>query len=386
MRCAVPIYGGASQWRGLPETVPSRKRYPVPFPSPDRHSQDGVTRRSYDDALLIDLIASGQLTQRQIAERMGLGLSTVTNIAQGRKRPYLAERLAAARRRYGTDDPAMRRRNKDYDDELLVRLLARGDLTYAQVAQRVGISPAMVGSINQGRHRPDLQAALSRAKGRKLTQLRMEGWMAMREQRINAGSDRPDRETSEESPDGGTRRDPNPGNGPQDAETSCPTAFPRPWTRHSGTYDEELLIDLLATPGLTQAQIAERVGISRPTVSRIAGGRARQDLQPRLQAAIAAQRTGARRAALRYVDSLMSVHLREGMDGGGELGRKCREFVINKVWEPSPADGETPDAAAQRCSHCGARRIVNAIYTFPEDLRSAVIAALGGPTSNEPGT
>ncbi|MFW6145727.1 MAG: hypothetical protein ACOC7R_00170 [Planctomycetota bacterium] len=49
---------------------------------------------------------------------------------------------------------------KDYDDDLLIADLAEGQLTYAQIGRRHGLSASQVGKIARGVHRPELQAEI----------------------------------------------------------------------------------------------------------------------------------------------------------------------------------------------------------------------------------
>ena len=56
-----------------------------------------------------------------------------------------------------------RRKVKAYDDDLLVELIARGEMTNKQIAERVGISPTQVTTISLGRSRADLQPCINEA-------------------------------------------------------------------------------------------------------------------------------------------------------------------------------------------------------------------------------
>ncbi|MCY2924556.1 MAG: hypothetical protein NT031_03815 [Planctomycetota bacterium] len=53
----------------------------------------GKKRLEYDDDVLVEMIAEGQLTYRAIGERLGISESLVKKIARGRKRKDLARRL-----------------------------------------------------------------------------------------------------------------------------------------------------------------------------------------------------------------------------------------------------------------------------------------------------
>ncbi|MCK4625069.1 MAG: hypothetical protein KAV00_07150 [Phycisphaerae bacterium] len=48
-------------------------------------------------------------------------------------------------------------KESEYDDEVLVMLLAKGEKTHAQIAEEVGLSAVFVGQISRGERRPELQ-------------------------------------------------------------------------------------------------------------------------------------------------------------------------------------------------------------------------------------
>ena len=47
-------------------------------------------------------------------------------------------------------------KQKEYDDDLLVHLIARGDMSHRLIGERVGISRSMVSYVASGRLRPEL--------------------------------------------------------------------------------------------------------------------------------------------------------------------------------------------------------------------------------------
>jgi len=53
-------------------------------------------RAEYDEDLLIELIAEGDMSYRQIAEKTGICWSMVSRIARGERRQELQDRIAAA--------------------------------------------------------------------------------------------------------------------------------------------------------------------------------------------------------------------------------------------------------------------------------------------------
>lgn len=48
-------------------------------------------------------------------------------------------------------------KHKEYDDDLLVQLIARGDISLRRIGERVGLSTSMVCRIAAGQNRPELQ-------------------------------------------------------------------------------------------------------------------------------------------------------------------------------------------------------------------------------------
>ena len=63
----------------------------------------------------------------------------------------------------------------DYSDNDLVILLAKGEKTYGQVAEAIGISEAMVAAISRGERRPELQEKINEACEGMLEQARRLG-------------------------------------------------------------------------------------------------------------------------------------------------------------------------------------------------------------------
>ncbi|GAH84277.1 unnamed protein product, partial [marine sediment metagenome] len=136
-----------------------------------------MKRKDYDDDLLVELIARGEMSHAEIGRRIGLGRSMVRQIARGQKRPDLQEKINTRMRNYLADKrrhPSQSAaetgaappvptgyRNKEYDDELLVELIARGNLSYCRIAERVGLSPGMVGKIARGESRLDLRPRIA---------------------------------------------------------------------------------------------------------------------------------------------------------------------------------------------------------------------------------
>ena len=100
-------------------------------------------------------------------------------------------------------------------------------------------------------------------------------------------------------------------------------------------YDDDLLVELIASGQMSYVGIAKRVGTSRSNVWHIATGRRRPELQPRIRQAVRANRLEARRLAAKWLKALIGKHIKDGMEGDDEKARKCREFAINKFLEES---------------------------------------------------
>jgi len=129
-----------------------------------------MIRADYDDELLITLITDPNVPTRRIAEQLGISRGMVTRIAAGLYRADLQPRIDAELRRKlrrqrrqaagadrSGDDQGFSHRRSGYDEELLVELIGRGDLTLREVARRVGLSRPTVHRIFRGQSRPDLQ-------------------------------------------------------------------------------------------------------------------------------------------------------------------------------------------------------------------------------------
>ena len=136
-------------------------------------------KKDYDDDLLVDLIARGEMSYGQIAERLGVSRSMVWLIARGQNRPDLQEKINTRMRLYMAEAHSGRRkarrdtpgeapcipsgRRKHYDDDLLVELLSRGNLSLRDIAERVGISASTIARIARGEARLDLQPRIAAA-------------------------------------------------------------------------------------------------------------------------------------------------------------------------------------------------------------------------------
>ena len=124
-------------------------------------------RRQYDDERLIRLLGDRSRTYTDIGREVGLSVATVGAIARGELRRELQERI-----RRVTRGISRGKKHKRYDDERLVMLIGRGDMTYAQIGAEVGLKPHSVGLIARGQSRPDLQPLIRAASQAYMEQTR----------------------------------------------------------------------------------------------------------------------------------------------------------------------------------------------------------------------
>ena len=259
--------------------------------------------KQYDDDALIDMLAARGLTHAQIAERLGISQSMVSRIARGQARKDLRARIDQARASLPEDQRRPQPRHlpkgirastihEEYDDDLLVELIVDETASARQIARRVGISEGMVTQVTAGRVRLDLQPRIDAALRAKLRKAR----------RSAAESD----------------------------------AHRGPVVRKG--YDDELFISLVSRGDMSVTQIARRLGVNRSSIWRILTGRSRPDLQPRIREVVRDHRRRVQLTAMRVLGGLVSKHITMGMDGEGELARKCREFIIKLIWQDDDDD------------------------------------------------
>ena len=240
-----------------------------------------------------------------------------------------------------------RRKRKDYDDGLLVELIARGDMTNKQIAQRIGISQPQVCDISAGRSRPDLQPRINVAARSYLRQ-------AKRRQGCQG----------------------------------CPHAdkSPAPLSHRHKEYDDDRLVELIAAGNISHAKIAAEIGISMSTVSRIGRGEARPDLQPRIGVLVRGRREQFERLAAAVLKPALVKQAMIALEDDGETGRKARQHIIDTFrYPPDPARlaGRTPGPAGDL-----ARRPKLPLRSMTElspKLKAAVLKELGGYDPGAPG-
>jgi len=184
-------------------------------------------------------------------------------------------------------------KTKDYDDGLLVELLSQGDLTHTEIAERVGLSVQMVSAIANGKERTDLAPSLVAGLRTSLVEARRDLDRAHHGDPV-----RPRR---------------------------------RRLGRRNKFYDDNLLVELIATSEKTYKEIADEVGVSVSTVHSVANGRSRADLQDRIQDAATAHRREAHRLAARWLRSLVMRHITRGLGkDDDEPARRCREYIMTQ--------------------------------------------------------
>jgi len=240
---------------------------------------------------------------------------------------------------------------KDYDDDLLVDLIARGDMTNKQIAQRVGISRPQVSAISAGRSRGDLQPLINAAA---------RGYL--REARRCPG--RPAAPQADKSP--------------------------APQSHRRKEYDDDHLVELIAAGNITHKTIAAEIGISKSMVSRIARGEARPDLQPRIGALVRSRREEFERLAVAVLKPALVKQARVALEGDGETGRKARQHIIDTFrYPPDPARlaGRASGSAGLTPGGELARRPKLPLRSMAElspALKAAVLKELGGPDPGAP--
>ena len=224
-------------------------------------------------------------------------------------------------------------KRKEYDDDLLVDLIARPDVTYVGTARRLGLTVQYVGRIAGGKSRRELQPRIRRKRR----------YWARRTER--------------------------------EAQRTAADAMrkPRP-SRRVKDYDENLLVDLIARNDLSTRQIARRVGLSATHVLQIAAGKSRRGLQPRIEKARKHYARHIRGAVTREVSDLIRVHVKNGKAHSNEYGRKCREWVMDRAWEETGQDEGKPEPAKPDPLE---------LVDLSPELKRMVLEELGGPQDDQ---
>ncbi len=144
------------------------------------------------------------------------------------------------------------------------------------------------------------------------------------------------------------------------------------------SYDENLLVEMLAAGKFSCREIAEKVGkISAAMVSAISQGRRRRDLHDRVTRAVAAaQRRAVRLAAGRLAD-LVDRHVAQGLASDDPEARRCREFLL-RTYTPKTL-AEPPAAPLPKEPHSP---FANFKKLSPE-TQARIAHDLGGPAPDQ---
>ena len=153
------------------------------------------------------------------------------------------------------------------------------------------------------------------------------------------------------------------------------------------TYDEDLLVELIACGDVSQTEIAERVGVSRRTVWRIANGHSRPDLQTRIADTVEGIRQATIRLAAKWMKPLLHKQIKVALEGDGETARKCREFLLKTFMITVPEQAaktaaKKPDPAPDPDRQLDDIALYNSLTELSPDLKDQVVKELGGPAEN----
>jgi len=301
-------------------------------------------------------------------------------------------------------------KRKDYDDDLLVELLARKDRTYKQIGADLGITASAVAYIGSGQYRRNLHPRIRAAAEKLPPELRRHGpWSPGWSQGgpgARKAADYDDnlmveliargelsygqiarrlgvsRTAVVHIATGQTRKDLqekiNVSMRKHLAECrSHPARTVRRLvecdkpglTPKRKDYDDNLLIDLIARADQNYQSIARQVGLSRQTVRQIASGRVRPELQPRIAAAAKAHGDQAFRMGARWMRGLLAQHIRDGIEGEGPEARRCREFAMTFIAKYGRFDSIPPPQTPRRPD----------LTDLSPELQKQVLEELGGP-------
>ena len=156
-------------------------------------------------------------------------------------------------------------------------------------------------------------------------------------------------------------------------------------------YDEDLLVELIAGGDVSQTEIAERVGVSRRTVWRIANGHSRPDLQQKIADTVEGYRQATIRLAVKFMKPLLKKQVEVALEGDGETSRKCREFLLKTFMIVLPeqaakaAEKRKPSRAGDPSTGLragkGREKIAPgmSLTELSPNLKEQVVEELGGP-------
>ena len=149
------------------------------------------------------------------------------------------------------------------------------------------------------------------------------------------------------------------------------------------TYDEDLLVELIACGDVSQTEIAERVGVSRRTVWRIAHGHSRPDLQQKIADTVEGFRRETIRMAAKWMKPLLAKQIKVALEGDGETSRKSREFLLKTFMivlpEQAAKAARPAKGAPSPLVPVADEKPTPSMMDLPPDLKYQVLKELGGP-------
>jgi hypothetical protein len=149
-------------------------------------------------------------------------------------------------------------------------------------------------------------------------------------------------------------------------------------------YDEDLMVELIATGELTHAKIAEQLDVSRRTVWRIANGLSRPDLQRKITDTVEGMRQATTRFAARRMEKLLEKQMEVAL-GEGETARKSREFMIKTFMVTIPAQADKvaskppPPRGVDTEEKFDGLTLYNNLFDLSPELKKQVVEELCGP-------
>ena len=223
---------------------------------------------------------------------------------------------------------------KDNDDQL-VELLGRAELSDRQIAKRLGINSSHVSCIARGEMRPDLQPKINAA----MRQTLKEAWK-------NGGR----------------------------LATESGNVLPTKTAQVA--FDRHLAVELIASGQLNLAQIAKRLGIHSTATWRIMTGRTHPELQPLIREAQRHYRDQARRLGSKWSAQIVTKQIQVGLKNNGWVGLRARQDLLDRFLGPEDdgVENEVPPAE---------RDFGPELRDLPEPLKTEVLRALGGPDEDE---
>ncbi len=252
-----------------------------------------------------------------------------------------------------------------YDDDQLVQLLGRGELTDQQIAERVGISAAQVGRIARGENRPDLHPKICAA----MRQTLKAAWK-------NGG--RLDTESGESSPATDSSAD---SSAVASAEAEASAKAEVAGKTVKTPFDRYLAVELIASGQLTLSQIAKRLGIHKSSAWRIITGRTHPELQGLIREAQRHYRDRARRLGSYWSAQLMMKQIKVGLKYNNWVGLRARQDLLDRFLGPEDEDKDKPDAGQDGKPDAPRRPLlpIRSMIDLSPPLFAAVLKELGGP-------